>query len=68
MAKLLRSENCDTSKYSTLVEQYNKTFTKAGLKTIEEKDSSNDETLGVTLATISLYTPEEFYKNKKIIR
>ena len=36
------------------------------LKTIEEKDSSNDEVVGVTLATISQYTPEEFYKDKTL--
>ena len=47
-------------------EQYSKIFTKAGLKTVEEKDSSNTETLGVTLATISKYTPEEFYSDKKL--
>lgn len=33
---------------------------------IEEKDNSNNETIGVTLATISQFTPEEFYKDKKL--
>lgn len=65
-AKLLRSENCDPSKYTSLVEQYSKTFKQAGLKTIVEKDSSNDEVVGVTLATISQFTPEEFYKDKSL--
>jgi nitric oxide synthase oxygenase domain/subunit len=49
-----------------LTEQYSKTFKQAGLKTIEEKDSSNDEVFGVTLATISQYTPEEYYQNKQL--
>ena len=40
-------------------------FTKAGLKTIQETDNSADECLGVTLATIAQYTPEEYYKNKE---
>lgn len=56
----------DSKEYSTLVEQYSKTFKQAGLRTIEEKDSSNDEVFGVTLATISQFTPEEFYKDKKL--
>lgn len=56
----------DSKEYSNLVEQYTKTFKQAGLKTIEEKDSSNDEVVGVTLQTISQFTPEEFYKDKKL--
>ena len=56
---------------STLLQMWghfilSKTFKNAGLKTIEEKDSSNDEVVGVTLATISQYTPEEFYKDKTL--
>ena len=56
----------DSDKYVKLTEQYAKTFKQAGLKTVEEKDSSNDEVFGVTLATISQYTPEEFYKDKTL--
>ena len=66
MAKMLRTESCDSTKYTTLVEQYSKTFKQAGLKTVAEKDSSNDEAVGVTLATISQFTPEEFYKDKSL--
>lgn len=65
MMKNLRSDG-DSDKYSKLVEQYSKTFKQAGLKTIEEKDNSADECLGVTLAAIAQYTPEEYYKNKSI--
>lgn len=56
----------DSDKYVKLTDQYAKTFKQAGLRTIEEKDNSNNETLGVTLATISEFTPEEFYKDKKL--
>lgn len=65
-AKMLRSENVDANKYSTLVEQYSKTFNRAGLRTVEEKDASNDETFCMTLGFISDYTPEEFYKDKHL--
>ena len=64
MVKALQSG--DSKEYANLVEQYAKTFKQAGLRTIEEKDDSNSETFGVTLATISQYTPEEFYKDKQL--
>ncbi len=56
----------DSDKYVKLTEQYAKTFKQAGLRTVEEKDNSINECLGVTLATISQYTPEEFYKDKSL--
>ena len=66
MLKIHALQNGDSKEYATLVEQYSKTFKQAGLKTIEEKDNSNNETVGVTLATISQFTPEEFYKDKTL--
>lgn len=58
----------DAKEYGTLVEQYAKTFKQAGLKTIQEVDNSADECLGVTLATISQFTPEEYYKDKGLYK
>lgn len=58
----------DSDKYVKLTEQYSKTFTKAGLKTIQEVDNSADECLGVTLATIAQYTPEEYYKDRGLYK
>lgn len=55
----------DFEKYTKL---YRDTFKQAGLKTIQETDSSGEETLGVTLAVISQYTPEEYYKDKKLYK
>ena len=51
---------------AAVVEQYAKTFKQAGLRTVEEKDSSNDETFCMTLGFISDYTPEEFYQDKEL--
>ncbi len=56
----------DSDKYVKLTEQYAKTFKQAGLRTVEEKDSSNDETFCMTLGFISDYTPEEFYQDKEL--
>ena len=56
----------DSDKYIKLTEQYAKTFKQAGLRTVEEKDSSNDETFCMTLGFISDYTPEEFYQDKEL--
>lgn len=66
MLKIHALQNGDSKEYANLVEQYAKTFKQAGLRTVEEKDDSNSETFGVTLATISQYTPEEFYKDKQL--
>lgn len=55
----------DFEKYTKL---YRDTFKQAGLKTVQETDASGDETLGVTLAVISQYTPEEYYKDKKLYK
>lgn len=66
MLKIHALQNGDSKEYAALVEQYSKTFKQAGLKTIEEKDNSNNETVGVTLATISQFTPEEYYKDKAL--
>ena len=64
MIKNLQEGNAE--KYAKLTEQYAKTFRQAGLRTVEEKDSSNDETFCMTLGFISEYTPEEFYKDKAL--
>lgn len=66
MMKMQAAKAKDVETYNKTSEQYSKIFSKAGLKTVEEKDSSMNDTLGVTLAVISQYTPEEFYKNKKL--
>jgi len=68
MMKALRTGDGDSDKYVKLTEQYSKTFKQAGLKTIEEKDSSNDETFCMTLGFISDYTPEEFYLDKELYK
>lgn len=64
MIKALKDKDLDG--YTKANGEYAKTFTKAGLKTVEEKDGSSDECLGVTLAAIAQFTPEEYYKNKSI--
>lgn len=64
MNKALKDGNLDG--YTKANGEYAKTFRTAGLRIIEEKDSSNEEVVGVTLATISQYTPEEYYKDKKL--
>jgi hypothetical protein len=54
--------------FKTFTQLYRETFKQAGLKTVQETDSSNDEVFGVTLATISQYTPEEYYKDKSLYK
>ena len=64
MARAL--QNGESKEYASLVEQYAKTFKQAGLRTVEEKDASNDETFCMTLGFISDYTPEEFYQDREL--
>lgn len=66
MLKIHALQNGDSKEYAALVEQYAKTFKQAGLRTVEEKDSSNDETFCMTLGFISDYTPEEFYQDREL--
>jgi hypothetical protein len=54
--------------FETFTKLYRDTFKQAGLKTVQDSDSSNDEVLGVTLASISQYTPEEYYSDKKLYK
>jgi len=61
-------KNNDFESFEKATKLYRDTFKQAGLKTVQESDSSNDETLGVTLAVISQYTPEEYYKDKKLYK
>lgn len=62
----IRDDKSDDFKKFT--ELYRETFKQAGLKTVQETDDSGDETLGVTLATISQYTPEEYYQDKTLYK
>ena len=54
--------------YEKFTKLYRDTFKQAGLKTVQEIDNSAEETLGVTLATISQYTPEEYYRDKELYK
>ena len=54
--------------YNKLTESYRKTFTQAGLKTVQENTVNDDDCWGVWQARIAKYTPEEYYKNKKLYK
>lgn len=64
MTKALKDSDLDG--YTKANSEYAKTFKQAGLRTVEEKDSSNDETFCMTLGFISDYTPEEFYQDREL--
>lgn len=54
--------------YQKLTQLYQDTFAKAGLKVGQEAIDGGNDTLGVTLETISRYTPEEYYKDKQLYK
>jgi len=61
-------KNNDIDNYAKLSEQYRKTFTQAGLKTITDTTDNNDESWGSWIGYISKYTPEEYYKDKELYK
>lgn len=64
MMKSLKANDLDG--YAKANDQYSKTFTKAGLKTVQETDKNADDCWGIFMEQISQYTPEEYYKDKKL--
>lgn len=58
----------DSERYAKLAEQYSKIFKQAGLRTTQDKDANSDDCWGVWMSRISQYTPEEYYKDKKLYR
>lgn len=66
MMKAFRENDLDG--YAKANEQYSKTFTKAGLKTVQEVDMGSDDCWGEWVRRIEEYTPAEYYKNKELFR
>lgn len=64
MMKSLKENDLDG--YAKANEQYSKTFTKAGLKTVQEVDIGSDDCWGEWVRRIEEYTPAEYYKNKSL--
>jgi len=66
--KSMTNSSVNVDEYIKLTNSYQKLFEQAGLKAIEEVDDSKNDTLGITLAVIGRYTPEEYYKDKKLYK
>lgn len=58
--------NSRFEEFNKATKLYRETFNQAGLATVQEEDTSMQNPLGVTAEIISQYTPEEFYKDKKL--
>lgn len=59
------NSSSDFEKHTKL---YRETFKQSGLKIVQEDDGSGDNTIGINAELISQYTPEEFYKDKKLYK
>lgn len=66
MMKAIKKNDLDG--YAKANEQYSKTFTKAGLKTVQEVDMGSDDCWGEWVRRIEEYTPAEYYKNKELFK
>lgn len=66
MMKALKENDWDN--FAKANDQYSKTFTKAGLKTVQELDMGSDDCWGEWVRRIEDYTPAEYYKNKSLFK
>lgn len=67
LQKLKATKKEDTKGILDFAKAYRDTFKQSGLTLVSDNNMS-EETLGVTLEVISKYTPEEYYKNKKLYK
>ena len=68
MLKMRALREGSVDNHNKLTEQYRKTFSQAGLKTIRDSSANEDFTIGVNAELIEKYTPAEYYKNKELYR
>jgi hypothetical protein len=66
LMKITAFKKNDVSTFEKCIKMYRDTFKQAGLQTVQEDDGSSQNTLGINTEIISQYTPEEFYKDKKL--
>ena len=66
LQQLEAMKNGSPDNFKKLTELYRETFKQAGLKAVD--DESDDDVLGVTIATIAEYTPEEYYQDKTLYK
>lgn len=68
MQQLKCVRNGDMDSFKKMGEYYNATFSKSGLRVSVGADANSDDCLGVWNARIAQYTPEEYYKDKKLYK
>lgn len=62
-AKAAREGRVDD--YNKLTESYRKSFQQAGLKTVQDETSVNEDSWSSFTSLVSQYTPEEYYRMKE---
>lgn len=58
----------DTTAFKDLTKLYSDTFKQAGLRMTYDESANSDDCWGVFMERISQYTPEEYYKDKKLYK
>ena len=54
--------------YNKLTDSYTKSFKAAGLKTVSDDTTVNEDSWSAWTSIVSQYTPEEYYRNKKLYK
>lgn len=66
MLKMSAVRSGDIDKVTKVTTDYRNTFKQAGLKTINDEEKNADDCWGLWCAQIAQFTPEEYYKDKKL--
>lgn len=68
MFQMRALRNGETDQFGKMSDTYRKTFSQAGLKTVREVESNDDDCWGEWNRRIEEYTPSEYYKNKTLFK
>lgn len=68
MQQLNAIKKGDTTAFKDLTKLYSDTFKQAGLRMTYDESANSDDCWGVFIERISQYTPEEYYKDKKLYK
>lgn len=66
MMKINSIRNGDVDKATKSTTEYRNTFKQAGLKTVQDDNKNADDCWGLWCQQVAQFTPEEYYKDKKL--
>lgn len=68
MQQLKAIREGDADDFGKLTESYRKTFSQAGLRTVQDESTVNEDCWSAWTQVVSQYTPEEYYMDKELYK